>query len=67
MVQSALAAAKLSHLTQDIYVADSVQRYKPSPEIYKGLLKKVGKESHPEECFLVSGCAPYFSIILVFG
>lgn len=55
MVQSALSAASIEGLPSGIYVADTVQKYKPAPEIYKGLLKEFGKQDHPEECWLVSG------------
>lgn len=55
MVQRALDAAHLSHLTPNIYVADAVRRYKPSPEIYQGLIKAAEKEEYPGECFLISG------------
>ncbi|EJD07841.1 haloacid dehalogenase [Fomitiporia mediterranea MF3/22] len=55
MVQTALSAAGLTNMTPNIYVADAVGRYKPTPEIYRGLLQSVGKEGHPKECCLVSG------------
>lgn len=59
MVQTALEAARLSGIAQEIYVADSVRCYKPVPEIYQGLLQAVGKESNPEDCWLISGYVPH--------
>ncbi|KAI5120067.1 hypothetical protein M0805_002629 [Coniferiporia weirii] len=55
MVEGALDAAGISDLARDTYVADAVKKFKPAPEIYAGLLKATGKESAPEECWLVSG------------
>lgn len=55
MVQSALEAASIASMADSIFVADSVKKYKPSPEIYAGLVKAVGKEANPKQCWLVSG------------
>ncbi|KAH8110890.1 haloacid dehalogenase [Phellopilus nigrolimitatus] len=55
MVQTAINAADISALVPNIYVADSAKAYKPAPAIYAGLLKMVGKDTRPSECFLVSG------------
>ena len=55
MVKAALGAATVGITSDSIYVADSVKIYKPSPTIYAGLVKAVGKEGNPEQCFLVSG------------
>ena len=55
MVQGALKAASIETMTSGIYVADNVKKYKPAPEIYAGLLTAVGKDRHPDECWLVSG------------
>lgn len=57
MVESALAAAQLSNFASEIYVADTIKKYKPAVEIYRGLIAKVGLESSPEQCWLVSGYA----------
>ena len=56
-LESALAAAQLSGFPSEVYVADTVRKYKPAVEIYRGLIAKVGLESSPSQCWLVSGCA----------
>ncbi|TDL22506.1 haloacid dehalogenase, type II [Rickenella mellea] len=55
MVRSALTFGGIDSFPKAIYVADSVRKYKPAPEIYQGLLKSVGKEADPQHCWLVSG------------
>ncbi|KAL5532383.1 hypothetical protein ACEPAF_5953 [Sanghuangporus sanghuang] len=57
MASKALDAAGLSHFALDVYTVENHKRYKPDPEVYKGLCKHVGKENHPEQCWLVSGNA----------
>lgn len=59
MVSKALDVASLSTLSKRMFLADSVQAYKPSRSIYDGLLKYVneGAEQHitGENVWLVSG------------
>lgn len=55
MVRSALHAASIDSLPSAIYVADTVQKYKPAPEIYHGLVEAVGKAGNAQDVFLVSG------------
>jgi len=55
MVRSALRAASIDSLPSAVYVADTVQKYKPAPEIYQGLVEAVGKAGNAQDVFLVSG------------
>ena len=55
MIEEALKFGTIHSLVSGSYVADSVRVYKPAPEIYKGLIKHVGKEANPGQCWLVSG------------
>ena len=55
MVSSALEAASLAPLVKKQYLADSVKKYKPCPEIYRGLLEFVGKADNASAVWLVSG------------
>jgi len=55
MVGSALKAASINPLVPRQYLVDSVKKYKPSPDVYHGLLRFLGKEENPEDVWLVSG------------
>jgi len=55
MVSSSLDAASLSPYAKARFLADSVKKYKPAPEIYRGLIQFVGKENNPDHVWLVSG------------
>ena len=55
MIGSALDAGGISSLIPRGFLVESVQRYKPTPDVYKGLLKYLGKESSPESVYLISG------------
>ncbi|KZV70102.1 haloacid dehalogenase [Peniophora sp. CONT] len=55
MIGSALDAGGISSFIPRGFLVESVQKYKPVPDVYKGLLKYVGKESNPESVYLVSG------------
>ena len=61
MVSKALDVASLSALSKRMFLADSVQTYKPSKAIYDGLLKYVNEGAEQkvtgENVWLVSGYA----------
>lgn len=40
---------------KDVVVVEEVRKYKPAPEVYKYLAKKVGKEDNMGDMWLVSG------------
>ncbi len=63
MVRGALTFGGIDSFPKAIYVADSVRKYKPAPEIYQGLLKFVGKEADPQHCWLVSG----YALVVILG
>ena len=42
-------------LFQDIIVVEETSRFKPDPEVYKMLARKVGKESRMGDMWLISG------------
>jgi 2-haloacid dehalogenase len=47
--------APQSVVFKDIVVVEDVKRFKPDPEVYRYLCKKVGKEGKENEVWLVSG------------
>ena len=55
MVEEALVAGSIRSQIQGVYVAGMVEKYKPAPEIYWGLLLSLGKEALPRDVWLVSG------------
>ncbi|KAL4252388.1 HAD-like hydrolase superfamily protein [Abortiporus biennis] len=62
MVLSAINASPLSQVISDIYVADSIRRYKPSPVLYNGLVQYLSTTAEdaaisyaPKDVWLVSG------------
>ncbi|KAI0055999.1 haloacid dehalogenase [Artomyces pyxidatus] len=55
MISSAMDAASLSPLIHTQFLADSVQKYKPMPDIYRGLVDFLGKSEDSERVYLVSG------------
>ncbi|ORY12737.1 haloacid dehalogenase, type II [Clohesyomyces aquaticus] len=44
-----------AHLFKDVVVVEPVQKFKPCPEVYQHLCKKVGKEGIPADVWLISG------------
>ncbi|KAI0319704.1 haloacid dehalogenase [Amylostereum chailletii] len=55
MISSAMDASSLAALVKKQYLADSVRKYKPCPDIYRGLVEFVGRSSDPGKVWLVSG------------
>lgn len=59
MVSAALGVSELSSMIPEAFLADSVQRYKPSPVIYEELITHINKKETPpipaRNVWLVSG------------
>lgn len=62
MISAALKNANIHQ--RQIFSVDAVKRYKPAREVYEALLKDVGKEEKPEECWLVSGSVQFALFLL---
>jgi hypothetical protein len=62
MVSSALENLALSPppTPANTYLVEEVQRYKPAPEVYRGLLEKLGKTDAPQTVYLVSRYLYYY-------
>jgi 2-haloacid dehalogenase len=56
MVNDALRAADLSPAPtpEQVYTADDAKCYKPGAEIYRALLRQLGRDARPQDVFLVS-------------
>ncbi|KAF2470299.1 haloacid dehalogenase [Lindgomyces ingoldianus] len=44
-----------AHVFEDVVVVEPVQRFKPCPEVYRYLCRKVGKEGKETDVWLISG------------
>lgn len=71
MVTTALKVGSLSSLTNQMYLANAVQTYKPSKVIYEGLLNHVNAGSAQKvsgaNVWLVSGSVTYYILLLSNG
>jgi len=50
MISASLDAASLRPLIEDCYLADAVQKYKPSPEIYQGWSGMLERRENRRAC-----------------